>query len=112
MSHRKLIWDDATPNAAGGVNVPIYPPPDRTWDVAFDLAYGRMQDEMRGQQYNGMELLGSTLILSGVEKITLEETTAFFDAVIARANAQADFMYKQREEKMQELAQRQEKAVP
>lgn len=89
MSHRILKWDEASSDAAGGLNVPIYPPPDLVWLDAFESAHYARQDEVRGQIYEDVGVRGATLVLVGVPPDALPQTAAFFDMVVQKASRDA-----------------------
>lgn len=96
MSYRVLKWDDAHIDAAGGLDVPIYPPPDSVWLDAFELAHDARQDEVRGQVCAAVVVRGSTLVLQGVTTDSLVQTTAFFDMVVQKANRDTAAVIEQR----------------
>ncbi len=97
MSHRVLQWDKATPDAAGGITVPIYPPPDLTWLEAFESAHSARQREVRGQVYDDACIRGSCLVLTGLRTDALPQTRSFFDIVAQKASHDAARLIEQRE---------------
>ncbi len=97
MSHRVLKWDKAARDAAGGIDVPIYPPPDLVWSDAFDAAHVARSQEVRAQVYERASIHGSCLVLEGVSVEALTPTRAFFDMVVRKANRDAGHVIEQRE---------------
>jgi hypothetical protein len=97
MWHRVLKWDKVARDAAGGINVPIYPPPDLVWSDAFDAAYAARCHEVRAQVYERASIHGSCLVLEGVPVEALAPTRAFFDMVVRKADHDAANVIEQRE---------------
>ncbi len=97
MSYRVLKWDEATRDAAGGIDVPIYPPPDLVWSAVFDAAHAARYHEVRAQVYERASIHGSCLVLEGVPIGALASTRAFFDMVVQKANREAARVIEQRE---------------
>ncbi len=96
MSHRVLKWDEAARDS-GGIDVPIYPPPDFVWSDAFDAAHAARYHEVRAQVYERASIHGSSLVLEGVPVESLAPTRAFFDMVVRKANGDAAPVIAQRE---------------
>jgi hypothetical protein len=97
MSHRVLKWDESSLDAAGGIDVPIYPPPDFVWLDAFEVAHQARRDEVRSQVYERANIQNSCLVLEGVPAEALAPTQAFFDMIAQKANGDAARLIAQRE---------------
>ena len=82
---RKLCWSQSKLEE-DRLAVPLDPPADEDWRLAFGLALSMIDRPLLAQHYAARQFVGHLLVLTGVRPESLQATALFLDRVVAEAN--------------------------
>jgi len=85
MTDRKLSWG-LCKRDEDRLSVPVDPPADENWRLAFGLALGMIDRPVLARHYAGHQFVGQLLVLTGVRPGPSRATALLFDSVVAQAN--------------------------